>query len=323
MTLHQLRIFSSIAKYLNVTKASAELHISQPSVSQQVKLLQQEYGVTLYRKNSRGIQLTDEGRLFLKEIEPILNQFEKLKSRFGRKRTDRASGTLRIGGSQSPSVSFLPMLSTIFKETHPLVAMTLRTDTSRGIERLVLNGEIEIGVVTNPSHHPSVAAELYGREKLVAFASTKHPCGKKDTLTLAELTQAPLVIKKGKEGPDRVWETIKHLEQQGYKLNIVMYCESPEAAKAAVRSGIGLGILFSEIVAPDVRRGELKIIKIPELKMTVDTYIVFDKRSSLSPHAQDFLTLLHEWPRKTQWVRGPLPPISNFSNSLSLTPGSR
>jgi DNA-binding transcriptional LysR family regulator len=301
MTLHQLKIFSSIAKCLNVTKASAELHISQPSVSQQVKLLQEEYGVILYKKTPRGIRLTDDGRLFLKEIEPILSQFEKLKTRFGGNGTDRVSGTLKIGGSQSPSVSFLPMLSTIFKETHPPVRMTLRTDTSRGVERLVLNGEVEIGVITNPSNHPSLVVELYAQEKLVVFASTKPPWAKKEKLTLAELVKTPLVIKKGKEGTDRVWETIKHLEEQGYKLNIVMYCESPEAAKAAVRSGIGLGILFREIVEPDVRRGDLKIIKISQLKMTIDTHIIYDKRRSLSPHAQDFLTLLHQWPQKTHW----------------------
>jgi DNA-binding transcriptional LysR family regulator len=306
LTLHQLKIFSSIAKFLNVTKASAELHISQPSVSQQAKLLQDEYGAKLYAKNGRGIRLTEEGRAFLRDIDPILSQVEKLNSKFGAKSTGRISGSLNIAGSHSPSVSFLPMLSTIFKETHPQVVITLRTDTSRGVERLVLNGEAEIGVITNASNNPSLIVEPLGQEKLVVFASTRHAWAKKEKLTLAELAETPLVIKKGKEGEDRVWKVIRHLKEQGYKPNIVMYCESPEAAKAAVRNGIGLGILFREIVEPDIRRGDLKIIEVSELKMTTDTYVIYHRSRSFSPHAQDFLILLHEWPQKTRCAKGSL-----------------
>src|SRR6266850_2599916 len=111
LTLHQLKIFSSIAKFLNITKASAELHISQPSVSQQVRLLQEEYGAKLYQKNGRGIKLTEEGRLFLKEIEPILAQVDLLKKKFG---THPQEGSLTMGGSHSPSASFLPLLASLF-----------------------------------------------------------------------------------------------------------------------------------------------------------------------------------------------------------------
>jgi len=81
MTLHQLKIFAAAAKHLNMTKASRELHVSQSSISQQLKLLEEEYEVKLYNKIGRGIELTEKGRLLLIDVKPILDQIKKLKEK--------------------------------------------------------------------------------------------------------------------------------------------------------------------------------------------------------------------------------------------------
>ncbi len=301
MTLHQLRIFAAVAKHLNITKASEELHITQPSVSQQLKFLEEECGVKLYTKMSRGIELTERGQLFLNDAEPILLEIERLKEKFKDSPTDGKVGSLTIGGSHAHSTSFLPLLLTVFKETHPEVQLALRTETSRMIEQLVLNSEVEIALLTNPSYSPSLIYEPFRQEELVAFASAKHPLAKRRKLTLEELAQAPLVIKSEKTRKVyRTDEILRQLEKRGFKLNIVLQCESAEAVKSAVKVGAGLGILYRDIVEPDVKRGELKIFKIPESKMKVDTYIIYPKERALSPHAQDFLTLLRERRKKTQ-----------------------
>jgi LysR family transcriptional regulator, transcriptional activator of the cysJI operon len=78
MTLHQLRIFQVVSHHLNITKASKELRISQPSVFKQVKSLEESYRTKLYRKIGRGIELTEQGRLFQGEVEEILRRVESL-----------------------------------------------------------------------------------------------------------------------------------------------------------------------------------------------------------------------------------------------------
>jgi len=78
MTLHQLKVWTVVAKRLSMTKAAAELHIKQPSVTQQVKLLEKEYRVKLYNVNSRGVELTPAGRLFLKYAKKILSHVDNL-----------------------------------------------------------------------------------------------------------------------------------------------------------------------------------------------------------------------------------------------------
>ncbi len=301
MTLHQLRIFAAVAKHLNITKASEALHITQPSVSQQLKFLEEECGVKLYKKMSRGVELTDRGQLFLNDVEPLLSRVERLEDQFNDRPTRKRVGPLTIGASHSQAVSFLPLLLTVFKETHPEVQLALRTETSRMIEQLVLNSEVEIAVITNPSYSPSLIYEPFRQEELVAFASLKQPLAKRQKLTLEELAQAPLVVKRDKTGKVyRTDEILRQLEELGFELNIVLQCESAEAVKSAVKVGVGLGILYRDIVEPDVKRGELKIIKIPESKMKVDTFIIYPRERALSPHARDFLTLLRERRKKTQ-----------------------
>ncbi len=85
MTLCQLKVFAMVAKHLNMTKASYELHVSQSSISQQLKLLEEECGIKLFNKVGRGVALTEGGRLLLIDINPILCQIEKLKEKYNNK----------------------------------------------------------------------------------------------------------------------------------------------------------------------------------------------------------------------------------------------
>jgi DNA-binding transcriptional LysR family regulator len=289
LTLHQLKIFSSIAKFLNVTKASVELHISQPSVSQQVKLLQEEYGERLYTKNGRGIKLTEEGRLFLKEIDPILRQVDHLKNKFG---IQLKQGSLTIGGSHSPSASFLPLLASVFKESHPDTKLTFRTHNSDVMERMVLDSDVEIAVITNSTASPHLVYEPCRREELIFFASVEHPLAKRRSLSVAELANAPLVVfKKGRMAFERI---LTQIESHGVTWNVAMYCESSEALKAAVKARMGLGIIYRDLVQPELNRREFKVIQVQGLMMHSESYIIYHKEKPLSVNAQAFLALLHQ-----------------------------
>lgn len=304
LTLHQLKIFSSIAKFLNVTKASVELHISQPSVSQQVKILQEEYGAKLYTKNGRGIKLTEEGRLFLKEIDPILRQVDLLKNKFG---VHQKQGSLAIGGSHSPSASFLPLLASVFKETYPDTKLTFRTHNSDVLERMVLDSDVEIAVITNSTGSPRLVYEPCRQEELVFFASVEHPFAKRKSLTVAELANAPLVVFK--KGRLRAFEKVlKQIESHGLTWNVAMYCESSEALKTAVKARMGLGILYRDLVQPELNRREFKVIQVQGLVTQSESYIVYHKEKPLSANAKEFLALLR---RKIE--------IDRQSKSCSLT----
>ena len=181
MTLHQLRIFDVVTRHLNITKASAELHLSQPSVFQQIKSLEESCGVRLYRKVGRGIRLTAAGEKLHAEAREILEKVTTLEQKFEANRNSPATDPLRVGGSHVPSKSVLPSCLAAFKLKHPLVGIELHTKTSRSIENLVLNAELEIAVITHPSNSSHLHYVPLRQEEVVLFVSTHHPlAGKKD-----------------------------------------------------------------------------------------------------------------------------------------------
>ena len=105
MTLYQLKIFEAVARHANITQASLALHASQPAVSQQLKLLQDEYGVRFLNRLSHGVELTPEGRVFLVAIKPVLAQIESIEKRFKVNHNGKESQSLLVGGSSSVSAS--------------------------------------------------------------------------------------------------------------------------------------------------------------------------------------------------------------------------
>jgi DNA-binding transcriptional LysR family regulator len=303
MTLHQLRIFSAVAKHLNISKAAVALHISQPSVSEQLKLLQEECGVKLYKSTGRGIELAREGRLFLKEAEFTLLQVERLKGIFSPNLRESEARFLTVGGTLGPSARFLPGIASIFRRTHPHVQLNLRTDSSPVMEQLVQNSEVEIAVITTPSASTRLVYEPCRKEELVLFVSSGHPLSNRKQLRLAELAQIPLVVlKKGQREAGGAVKILHQIDERFYP-TVVMCCETAEAIKFAVTTTKGLGILHRDLVEPDIHRGNLRIIHMPGLKTHTESYIIYSKEKPLSADAKDFLALLHQWPTGTKGAK--------------------
>jgi LysR family transcriptional regulator, low CO2-responsive transcriptional regulator len=303
MTLNQLRVFDVVARYLSITRASEALHISEPSVFQQVKSLEEACSARLYRKVGRQIELTREGRMVRADVREILLRVERLGQRFRLPLAQSQGGSLVVGASHGPSVDVAPSLLAAFKESHPQAQVVLRAESSRTVEQLMLESQIEIGLVTNPSNSPVFCVVPYRQENIVTVVSARHPLAKKNELTLAEVAQGPLIIRKASEG--KTLDILRKIEDQGFQPKIFMECESAEAIKIAVMKGMGLGILYRDHVEPEVERGELKIVKVAGLKR-IDTrsFIVYRKDKPLSQNAQDFLALLREPPHKTRWPAG-------------------
>jgi DNA-binding transcriptional LysR family regulator len=286
MTLHQLRIFGAVAKHLNVTKAAHEVRISQPTVSKQLRLLQDEFRVKFYLRAGQGIALTDEGRQFWQAVQPILKGVDDLRRAFPK--TAKRTEFFMVGGAQSPASSLIPKALQALKLIHPDVQPILRTGDSPILERMLLNSEIELAVISKPSHDPRIALEPFCSEPIVAVVSAQHPLAKKQKLDQEELANAPFIVRTG-------GTIAKRLTEIGVKLNPTIMCSSSEAVRSAVQSAVGIGLFFRDSVEPGLRQGYLKKIEIPGLKeIHVQFYTISRKGTPLSRHARDFLALLHQ-----------------------------
>jgi LysR family transcriptional regulator, cys regulon transcriptional activator len=286
MTFHQLEIFDAVADQMSITAAARKIKISQPSVSKQLRFLERECRVKLYVKCGRGIKITEDGRLLQIAAKPILKQMEDLRGSFAARVAESRATTLRVGSTPSPGAFFLPGVLKSFVERHPRVHPTLRTGYPEAVEKMVLDGEVEIAVTTILPSHPEIVTEPINSEGIVAVVSAKHQLANRRRLNDAELMTVPFVMTTG----GRIAEELRKI---GLRLNVVMWCESVDLKKAAVQAGIGIGLFYRGSAEAGLRQGYFKMIEMPWLKdINIACYVIYRKATRLSPNLLSFLPLL-------------------------------
>jgi DNA-binding transcriptional LysR family regulator len=292
MTLHQLKVFLAVANHSSITKASQELHISEPSVYQQVKSLQNNFGRSFYRRVGRGIELTTEGRAFFAQASEVLRKADELERQFTSGSVLTEKECIVVGGSHVLSASILAPIVATFESRRSDVQVEFRTKSSQFIERLVLAGKIDLGLITNATPSSLLIVEPFRYEEMVVIVSKQHaPCRKRE-LTMAELVEGPLIVRARRKSSSN--QILEEVEQHGFQLNVLMKCDSAQGVKVAVAQGLGVGLLYRSHVEQEIRTGELKVVNVTGLKKYIQSFIVYKAGRPLSPAAHEFLELLRQ-----------------------------
>jgi len=286
LLLRWIETFVETAKHGNLTEASRVLHLTQPAVSRQLKLLQAELGTALYKRSARGIELTNEGKFVLQNSEPVFRQVADLKQGL-----QSGVPTLKIGGSYS-STSLMPKLLVKFKRKYPHVDIELRTDNNHTLSQMVIDGELEMAVVKAAQASPLLKTEVYRREQLVIFALPTHPLTRKSMITANELVKYPLVIRHPGNTAGTTEQLLRALRNRGLKLQVALRCQTPAAVMEAVRKKIGLGVLYRSAVEADLRRGDFSIVRCRDIRIEGYSFIIYRSDRAFSPWASAFFELL-------------------------------
>jgi molybdate transport repressor ModE-like protein len=289
MNFAQLKAFQAIANNGSVTRAAQLLQVSQPAVSKHLKKLEEDYGVKLVERSAGAAELTDAGSSLLRHVNAIFVHLDEAKKELKSPKNLTKSDILKVAGSYAASALLLPSLLVNFKNKHRDTSIILRTGTTREVKSMLLNSTVEIALLNELPVNPDFASEPFRKEKLVVFAAPNHPLARKKKLTLSDLRQAALVTTGMASAVDKM---LNHLVQEGLGAKIAIQCGSPASVKIVVKNKIGLGILFQDMLIQEIRNKLFKVLEIPGLALTVQSYIVYYKDRRLSPSAQDFLALL-------------------------------
>ena len=295
MNFAQLKAFQAVANNGSITRAAQLLHVSQPAVSKNLKKLEEDYGVKLFERNAGAAELTDAGSFLLRHANAIFVHLDEASKELKSPKSSKKSDPLRIAGSYAASALLLPSLLVNFKNTHRDASIILRTGTTREVKSMLLNSTVEIALLNELPVNPELASEPFRKEKLVVFAAPNHPLARKKRLTLSDLRQAALVTTGMASAVDKM---LNHLVQEGLGAKIAIQCGSPASVKIVVKNKIGLGILFRDMLIQELRNGLFKVLEIPGLALTIQSYIVYYKDRPLSPPAKDFLALLRKRVRR-------------------------
>ena len=292
MDLRRLEIFVKVAELGSFSRAAQALSLTQPTVSEHVRALEDEMGVQLLDRLGRGAAATRAGQLLLGYAQRMLTL-----SREARQAIDqfqgRLSGELIVGGSTIPGEYVLPALIGQFKAKQAEISIVLLIGDSRQVTEWVDEGRVELGVVgARPSQRTLEARALMGDE-LVVVVPASHAWAKRDTVSLDEVREQPMVVRERGSGSREALErALGNVDTSLSAFRIVGEMGSTQAIKQAVRAGVGLALISRRAVADECRAGLVVCLTIAQVDVRRSFYLVTHRDRTRSPLGLAFLAFL-------------------------------
>lgn len=265
MTLEQLRIFLTVAEHLHFTRAAEILFITQPAVSAAINSLEIEYGVKLFHRIGRRIEITSAGKLLQIEAKKILEQVA-LTERNLRELNSLQRGELNLGSSLTIGNYWLPDKISQFKQQYPGIKVNCTLGNAEEISDGTATGRFDLGLVTGevkPTLKSLLERDVVGNERLQIVVGRSHPWFDRHKITVEDLLTTPWVIREQGSGAQQMFE--KALQSWGVELaqlQVVLVLNSSEMVKAVVEGGIGSAALPELMVQKELRLGVLNAVQV-------------------------------------------------------------
>ena len=272
-TLQQLRIIKAIASENSFTRAAEILFISQPSLSKQVKLLENRLGILLINRESNKISLTEAGKLFLQYSERILALCEEsCRALNDLKNGDR--GNLTVGASQTIGTYLMPRVLALFAQHYPQINLKVQVDSTRFIAKNVVNRDIDIAVVGGDvpdDLKKYLKIESFVEDQLKLIIPKSHPFAKKKkkAINKEDLYHLNFITLNPNSTIRKFIDNIliqNNIETKQF--NIIMQLNSIEAIKTAVSLGLGAAFVSSSAIEKEIELKTIEIISIENIKIT-------------------------------------------------------
>ncbi|MGA7949521.1 MAG: LysR substrate-binding domain-containing protein [Thiobacillaceae bacterium] len=284
-TFRQFEVFEAIARLGSFTRAAEELHLTQPTVSMQIKKLTDAVGLPLFEQLGKRIHLTDAGHALFatcREISEQLSRFEMTVSDMkGLKK-----GRLRLA-VVSTAKYFAPRLLGQFCQQYPGIEVALKvTNRQRVLERL-LDNQDDLYITGQPPEELDVECLPFLENPLVVLAPIDHPLAGKKRIPLKRLAEEPFLMREAGSGTRQAIERL--LQQHGLKANIRMELGSNEAIKQTIAAGLGVSVLSRHTLALDAATSQIAILDVVHFPIKRHWYVLWPKGKQLSVVARTFL----------------------------------
>lgn len=292
ITLRQLQVFAKVAETGSFTRASEQLFLTQPAVSQQVRQLTETVGEPLFDTIGRRTFLTPAGEELLSAWKGIQLQWQQFEENLQATRSLHR-GTLRLA-AVSTAKYFVPRVLGPYCAQHPGIDVKLEVaNRDRLIERMQANLD-DMYVMTKPPEDMDLTCDSFLDNPLVAIAPASHPLANAGMLKLPDLAEERFIMREQGSGTRIAIEN--YLSQQGATLNVRMELGSNEAIKQAVAGGMGLSILSRHTLHRDpLLEDEVVILQVEGFPLMSRWQVVRLQQRRLSRAAEAFLELLQAW----------------------------
>ncbi len=263
----RLKVFYTVARRLNFTRASEELYITQPAVTKHIKEIENHFKVQLFERNGTKIKLTPAGETLVQYAEQLFSIYNNLEFELNTF-SQQKSGTLRLGASTTISQYLLPPILAAFHKRFENIKVKLLTANTEQIEKALQSGEIDLGIIEGKSRNTTFRYTPFIKDELVLVAKSGHKLSKKMTLKPQDLTKYSFLMREPGSGTLAV---IAHaLKQTGIsisELNTEMQLDSSESIKLYLLHSDALAFLSVYAIFKELKNNECTIIDVKGLNI--------------------------------------------------------
>ena len=284
MTSRNLQIFVTVAELGKMTEAARVLYITQSSVSQAIASIEQEYGVVLFERLSRGIFLTDAGKELLNYARgyfSVKSDMEEFLLSQGERQALKIGATITVG-----TCVISPLLLKLKAENKQLNAQVL-VENTHGLEGKLLKNEIDVALVEGKITNPELVARHAIEDRMVLICPNGHRFSGREEVMAAELGDDPFILREKGSGTRTQFET--EMANKHLPISVSWTCCNTEAIKNAVADGHGVSVVSERLVLEDAAAGRFFICRISDLDLDRYFDVVYHKDKYISRPMQDFI----------------------------------
>jgi len=287
MELQQLRYFIAVADTGKFTAAARDLHVAQPSISKQLRKLEDELGAALLERRRTGVVLTDAGAILLPWAKRMLADLDGARSEVAGLAT-LEGGRLSVGATPSLSTVLLPRVLAAFHAEHPGITLSVVEAGSRDLVDRLAAGDLDLALVILPVPREELfeTAPLI-REELVLAVARDHPLVRRKTVKVADRRGVPLVMFR--EGYDLRSATITACEQAGFHPTFAVEGAEMDGVLRMAAAGVGVAVVLRMVVE---RGGPLVAVRLAQPTLSRSVGVAFRRDRHHSRAADAFVTRL-------------------------------
>jgi DNA-binding transcriptional LysR family regulator len=288
MDFRRLEVFVKVFQEKSFSKAGQVLYLAQPTISEHIRLLEEDLGLNLFDRQGKEVLPTRAG-LLLYQYATQLMSLRRESLRAIEQYKDKGRGDLLIGGSNIPGQYHLPPLLGRFKERFPRIRIRLFIGDTQNITERLLQGSIELGLVGAQAEHRQITSDFFTTDQMICVVPPGHALEPRKSIDPEEIMKLPFILREKGSGTRTAMEqAFKKIDLDLKDLQVVAEMGSNEAIRQAVKAGLGISIISRRAVLEDLEQGRLREAKIKKLPLIRNFYLITQTHRTLSPLAQEF-----------------------------------
>lgn len=282
-----MKVFQSVCREMNMTKASNELFISQPAISKTISEIEHYYHIKLFERRNKALFLLQDGERLLEYANQILNLMEQMDADM---RESNHLEVIRVGASITVGTSILNDIVYSYQKENPNVKIVATVDNTDVIERDLRENKLDIAIVEGDIKSAFITTEPLGDTEIVLVVNRMHPLYDKQTVCLQDLNNMDFIVRE--EGSKTRACFSDAMSLAGIRWNATWSCHNTQAIKNAVDVGLGIGVLSKLSVRRRLHTGRFRALDVFSEPLMIHQNIAYAKNKHFPGLLIDFKSFL-------------------------------